>query len=68
MPHLPLVMVLCHAGPAKKKPILPIQVELGQQARRATTVTELSDMASAAIIGPNLPKRPSAARGIPSGL
>ena len=35
---------------------------------RSTTVTELSDIASAAISGPYRPKRPAAARGMPTLL
>jgi hypothetical protein len=45
-----------------------LQVEPPRRLDRATTVTELSDIARAAIIGPYWPKRPKAARGMPTVL
>ncbi len=41
---------------------------LASRLERVTTVTELSDMAKAAIMGPNRPKSPIAASGIPTTL
>ena len=57
-------LILRHEREQYTPPHLP----LPSNADRATTVTELIDIATAAIIGPYVPKIPGAAAGIPTTL